>query len=166
MHDKNMEAILNDPASTQEEKTAAQAALHGQADPVVHLQAELLQTLAKPELVSVSYFDIHRFCSDRSWRLLPVRELYDRWFDAFLASETGQAYLQEIASHLLKHDFSEWKFAADEWKASGWKSTARLINVLQRIVESPTRGNYHSAETVEGARQFLVEMKRRAGEAH
>jgi|ERR1700730_564424 len=170
MQDKNLEAILNDPASTAEEKAAAQAALEGETDPVERLHAELLQTLAKPDLSAVPFFDVQRFCKDHRFGAAPqvaaaTHQLYDRWLDAHLRSETGRPYLEQIASHLLKHDFNEWRDAAAEWKASGWRSSARLISVLQRIVDSPNRGNYHSEETVEGAAKFLTEIKRRAGEA-
>jgi hypothetical protein len=168
MRNKNLEAILNDPASTPEEKAAAQTALCGEADPAERLHAELLETVAKSDLSDVSFFDVQRFCKDRSFGAAPqivaaARRLYDKWLETFLASENGQPYLQQIGEHLRNHDFGEWKYAADEWKASGWKSTARLISALQRIVASRNRGNYHSQETIETAAAFLVEIKRRVG---
>lgn len=163
MNQDELKEVLNNPAVSAEQKQQALQHIGEHiADPVARLEAELLQTLAKPDLASVSYFDVHRFCSDRTWRVPAVRSLYDRWLDAFLASDNGQAHVEEIASHLRKHDFNDWKNAADEWLASGWKSTARLISALERITAN--RGNYHSAETVEGAAKFLVEIKRRAGE--
>jgi hypothetical protein len=169
MHDKDkLEAILNDPASTAEEKAAAQAALGQEADPVERLHAELLQAVAKLDLSGVSFFDVQRFCKDRSFGASPqiaaaTRRLYDKWLDAFLTSESGRQYLQEIASHLRTHDFHEWEFAADEWKRSNWTHSARLISVLERIADSPNRGNYHSEETVEECRLLAVEIRRRAG---
>ena len=167
MQDKNLIAILNDPASTPEEKAAAQTALGGETDPVERLHAELLQTVAQPDLSSVSFFDVQRFCKDRSFGASPqiaaaTRQLYDKWLETFFGSESGRPYLQQIAEHLREHDFGEWKYAADEWKRSNWRQSARLISVLERITAN--RGNYHSEETVEGVAKFLVEMKRRAGE--
>jgi hypothetical protein len=166
-HDRSkLKQIINDPASTSEERAIAQQELHG--DPLTQLEAELLQTVAKPDLSSVSFFDAQRFCKDRSFGASPeiaaaTRQLYDKWLEAFFASESGRPYLEQIASHLRDHDFGEWRHAADEWRASGWKSTARLISVLQRIVDSPNHGNYHSEETVEECRLLAVEMRRRAG---
>src|SRR5258708_7478176 len=107
-HDRSkLEQIINDPASTAEERAAAQSALGEEADPVERLQAELLQTVCKVNLSAVSFFDVQQFCKDRSFGASPqiaaaTRQLYDQWLDAFLASETGRPYLQEIASHLLK----------------------------------------------------------------
>jgi hypothetical protein len=92
-----------------------------------------------------------------------TRQLYDKWLEAFFASESGRPYLQQIGEHLREHDFSEWKYAADEWKRSNWSDSGRLISVLERIADSPNRGNYHSEETVEECRLLAVEMRCRAG---
>ena len=168
MQNKILITILNDPASTAEERAAAQTALDGEADPVARLQTELLQTAGKPDLSAVAFFDVQRFCKDRSFGASPqiavaTRQLYDKWLEAFFGSESGRPYLQHIGEHLREHDFGEWKYAAYEWKRSNWSDSGRLISVLERIADSPNHGNYHSEETVEECRLLAVEMRRRAG---
>src|SRR6266851_3707417 len=153
----HLQAILNDGASTPAEKAAAQAALDGQADPA--LEAELLQATRKQELASVPYHDMSAFCDAHCFSA-PARELFERWL---CTSALGRKGIERAAEYLRKHDFEEWDGAAREWKDSAWKSTGRLIGALQRIADSPARGNYHSEETVQSANKFLVEMQRRAG---
>jgi hypothetical protein len=170
MNPNDLKEILNNPAVSAEQKQQAIERIGDHGDPLIHLEAELLQALGKPDLAAVSFFDVQQFCKDRRFGASPLiaaatRQLYDKWLEAFFTSENGRPYLQEIASRLRDHDFGEWGHAADEWKASGWKSTASLISVLERIVDGPNRGHYHSQETVDGAAAFLVEIKRRAGEA-
>ena len=162
-HDRDkLEQIINDPASTSEERAVARQEMGSNS--VAHLEAELLQIVAKPDLSAVDYLTLHRFCGERGWQSLPIRELYDHWLGAYFKTENGQKNAARIAEYLRKHDFEEWDGAAREWRDSGFKSTSarRLIDVLERIADSPTRGNYHSEETVEGATKFLAEMGRRA----
>lgn len=161
MERSQLEAILNDSASTPEEKAAAQAALGAKADPLTDLEAALLQAVRKSDLASVPYHDIRTLYEAHGFSE-PARELYERWL---CASEVGLKGIERAAEYLRKHDFEAWDGAMREWKASGWKSMGRLISVLELIADSPNRGNYHSEEAVRGAAKFLVEMKRRTGEA-
>lgn len=167
MNPNDLKEILNNPAVSAEQRQQAIERIGEQGDPLTRLEAELLQTVAKPDLAAVSFFDVQQFCKDHRFGASPqiaaaTRQLYDRWLDAYLCSETGRTYLEQIASHLRDHDFSQWKDAAENWRASGWRSFSQLISVLERITAN--RGNYHSQETVDGAAAFLVEIKRRAGE--
>jgi hypothetical protein len=76
-HDRSkLEQIINDPASTSEERAMARQELGSNS--VAHLVAELLQSIAKPELTAVSYFDVQKFCAEHSWSSPSVWELYDR----------------------------------------------------------------------------------------
>src|ERR1700724_1714740 len=106
-----LEAILSDPASTPEEKAAAQAALHGQADPVALLEGELLQSVRKPDLKSVEYHDTQCFCATHKFSA-PARELWDRWL---FESPVGRKGVEKAAGYLREHDFEEWDGAAREW---------------------------------------------------
>jgi hypothetical protein len=59
-----LEAILSDPASTPQEKTAAQAALDSQADPIpLHEQtAWMLQQLGRERIEDLTEDDYERYC--------------------------------------------------------------------------------------------------------
>jgi len=64
MERSQLEAILNDPASTPAEKTAAQAALDGQADPVgVHDHARMmLAALNVERIADLNEETYERYC--------------------------------------------------------------------------------------------------------
>jgi hypothetical protein len=157
-HNKNrLEQVLNDPASTPEEKELARQKLG--SDPI-HLEVELTAALGKP-LMAIEYLDLHRFCSERGWN--KARALFDRWLAVHFRTDAGQRDLQRAASYLADADLTEWDAAMRDWKESNWTRPARLIAVLELITDSPNRGNYHDAETVENATQFLAAMQRRAG---
>jgi hypothetical protein len=163
LNPNELKDILNNPAVSAEHKQRVlqQIGEHS-ADPVTQLEAELLQTVHKPDLASVDYHGIHAFCSARRWQ--ETRGLYERWLAAHFTTESSRKDLARAAESLRSHDFEAWGGALEEWRDGGWKSTGRLITVLERIVNSPNRGNYHASETVEGARKFLAEMQCRAGE--
>jgi hypothetical protein len=158
MNPSDLKEILDNPAVSAEHKERVILQIGEQGDPVT----ELLQTVNKADLASVSYREVHEFCSARGWP--KTRPLYLRWFDAYCTTATGQGDVERMAEYLRAHDFEEWRGAAEEWRDSGHKSFSRLIRVLDLIADSPNRGNYHSAETVEECQLLAVEMRRRAGE--
>jgi len=154
--------VLQDPTRSQRDKDIARAALdRARANVTDAAMSELLLQLDKP-LTQTSYYEIHAFCGARGWP--KTRPLYDLWLNAYFTTENGRQDALRIAEYLRKHDLDEWGYAADEWRDSGFKSTTRLIGVLERITDSPDRGNYHLRETVEMCRELLADMRRRAGE--
>jgi hypothetical protein len=161
MNPDELQDILSNPAvSAHHKERVLQQIGERSDDPGTDLEAELLQAVRKTDLASVPYHDVRAFCDAHGFSV-PARDLFERWL---CTSDVGRKGIEKAAEYLRKHDFEEWDGAAREWEQSGWKSTGRLIGVLQCIADSPARGNYHSEETVQGANKFLVEMKRRAVE--
>jgi hypothetical protein len=77
-----LQQILNDPASTTEERSIAQAELDGldrDHDPVTRLEAKLLQSTGKAKLGAIDYHDIHKFCTAYGWREAHVMDLWWKW---------------------------------------------------------------------------------------
>jgi hypothetical protein len=154
---QGLEQILSDPHSTPEERAMAQSEL-GPAKAEEDV-AELLRYAKTSALEDIPWEDVSRFCSERGWR--KTRDLYERWLHAFFNTE-GRKDLERIAHYMRKCDLEQWDFAAREWEDSDWRNTAPLVAVLERIADSPNRGNYHARETVKCAEEFLIEMKRRS----
>lgn len=83
MHDKNLEAILNDPASTAEEKAAAQTALLGHADPLfVQEQTRwMLTQLGKQHIEELTEADYERYCVQHCVKPSdPIVDEFRYWF--------------------------------------------------------------------------------------
>ncbi len=169
-----LEHVLQDPQRSDAEKQVARAALRKiqntdvVAAPLGHdaarLEGELLRESGASDLSHVAWLDAWQFCNTKGWQQAGARELYfDRWLPAYFTTDEGKASRERIARYMREHDFEEWRVAGEEWKDSGFKDSARLIRVLGLIADSPNRGNYHHADTVTGAAQFLAEIRRRAG---
>jgi hypothetical protein len=160
MNENELKDILNNPAVSAEHKERVlQQIGERSGDPGTVMEAELLQSAAKPDLASVSYFDVHAFCTGRGW--VKTHGLYDRWLEAYFGTENGRKDAQRITDYMRENDMDEWGHALQEWQGSGWRSTARLIDVLERIAGN--WGGCHSEEVVGHATKFLAEMKRRTG---
>jgi hypothetical protein len=157
-----LQRIIDDPNRCAEDKNIASEALNRINDPVALLEAELIQSARKSDLASVEYHDIYSFCATHGFSV-PAHELFDKWL---FVSPVGREGIKKAADSLRQHDFEAWEGAAREWKDSGWKSSERLIAVLQRIADTPRFGNYHCEEVVEGANKFLAEVQRRSGESY
>ena len=153
--------IIDDPNRNAEDKNIACETLKRITDPVALLEAELLQSVRKPSLGGVEHYDLYLFCASHKFSE-PAKALWDRWL---FVSPIGRKGVEKAAEYLREHDFEQWNGAALQWKEGNWKDSDRLIRVLQRIVDSPKLGNYHAEEVVEGARGYLTEVRRRAGEA-
>src|SRR6267142_3689166 len=83
MHDKNLEAILHDPASTAAEKAAAQTALHGHADPLfAHEQTRwMLTQLGNQRIDELTEADYERYCVQHLTKPFdPVVDEFRYWF--------------------------------------------------------------------------------------
>jgi hypothetical protein len=156
-HRNRLEQVLNDPASTAEERELARQRLG--SDPT-QLEVELTAALGKP-LLAVEYMDIHKFCRERGWT--NSRALFDRWLTSHFQTKAGRRDLQRAAEYLRESDLIEWDASMVEWRDSDWKSPQRLIAALETIAASPARGNYHDALTVEHAAGFLSALRRRVG---
>jgi hypothetical protein len=151
------EQVLNDPASTPQEKELARQKIG--SDPV-QLEAELTAALGKP-LMAVDYLDVHTYCTARGWN--HARALFDKWLTSHFRTAVGRRDLARAVEYLRQSDFEEWDSAMIQWRESEWKPPQRLIAILELIADSVNRGNYHDAETVENASQFLAALQRRAG---
>jgi hypothetical protein len=155
-----LQRIIDDPNRSAEDKNIAREALNRINDPVAILEGELLQSIRKPSLGEVEHYDLYLFCASHKFSKA-AKALWDRWL---FVSPIGRKGVEKTAEYLREHDFEQWNGAALQWKESNWKDSERLIQVLQRIVDSPKLGNYHAEEMVEGARRYLTEVRRRAGE--
>jgi hypothetical protein len=163
LDEDELKEILSNPAISAEHKELLLQQLGELSrDPLTRLEADLLQAAAAPDLAAVAYLDVHAYCTQRGWK--HTHPLFDRWRDAHWKTEAGQKNLERIADYLRRNYFAEWEQAMGDWKHFEFKSAERLISVLERIVDSPNRGNYHDPETVEGATLFLTELRRRAGQ--
>ena len=84
MEKSQLQGILADPASTNEERSIAQARLDAlEADDLSSLEAQLLQRTGEPYLRAVDYYDLHRLCSERRWDY-SARRLYESWLGVLL----------------------------------------------------------------------------------
>jgi hypothetical protein len=154
--------VLRDPTRSEKDRDIARAALDAaHADRPDPTLSELLQVTGKP-LQQITYHEVHAFCSARGWPRM--RDLYDRWLDAYWATERGRKDAERIAGYLRQHDLDEWGAGLRDWKKSNFKRSDRLIRALEVIADSPNRGNYHDPEIVSGASKFLAEMKRRTSQ--
>jgi hypothetical protein len=154
-HRNRLEQVLNDPASTAEERELARQKL---GDPI-QLEVELTTTLGKP-LMAITYSDVHKFCGEHGWS--KSRPLFDRWLSIHFRSDERRE-LERIGNYLRQSDLEEWDAAMIDWKESNWARPQRLIEILQLIADSPNRGRYHGQEVVENATQFLAALERRGG---
>lgn len=152
-----LEQVLNDSASTPEERELARQKLG--SDPI-HLEVELTAALGKP-LMAIEYHDVHAFCTENGWD--KSRALFDKWLASHFRTAAGRRDLSRAVEYLREADLNEWDAAMIEWRDSDWKRPQRLIAILELISDSPSRGGYHGVETVENATQFLAAMSRRAG---
>jgi hypothetical protein len=64
MERSQLQAVIDDPASTEQEKAAAQAALDSQADPIpIHEQTSwMLQQLGRERIEDLTEADYEKFC--------------------------------------------------------------------------------------------------------
>lgn len=133
------------------------------AAPMAATQASVADLLTQGKartLAEIDYVTVHRYGAAHGWSPQAM-EVFDVWRIAYFKTPAGREELARIAGYLRKHDFDQWRSAADEWKDSGYKDGRRLIAALETIVASPQRGNYHHLDTVEGAATFLAEVRRR-----
>jgi hypothetical protein len=155
--------VLHDVTRPESERAIARAALNAAnvnatSVPTSDLLQELLLASNKP-LQLIPYFEVHAFCTARGWQSQSVRELFDRWRDAYFETQAGRRDAERIAEYIGNHDYEELGHALELWKDSGWKASDRLIDVLERIAAN--RGGVHAEDAMEQARQFLNELKRR-----
>jgi len=148
--------VLRDPTRSAKDRDIAARALQIESAATDATLTELLQTTGKP-LERITYHDAHAFCSARGWSP-QSRELFDRWlFDGYFKTDRGRKDVERAARYLVDADMNEWGYALEVWKDSGFKDCGKLVGVLERIADA----SCHVPESVEHARQFLTELRRR-----
>jgi hypothetical protein len=100
--------IINDPASTPEQREAAWIKLKTPEDipaEVRQLEIELLEEVSRGSIADVDYAGIHQFCTDREWKNPAVKSLFfDRWLPAYWKSEQGSRKLAELEKYKMMND--------------------------------------------------------------
>src|SRR5258708_5158920 len=86
--------VLHDVTRPESERAIARAALNAAnvnatSAPAADLLQELLSASNKP-LPLIPYFEVHAFCSAHGWQSQSVRELFDRWRDAYFLTQAGR----------------------------------------------------------------------------
>lgn len=160
--------VLNDVTRPERDRAIARAALDAAkvdapALSAIELLQELLVASNKP-LPLIPYHDVHSFCTARGWQSPSVRDLFDRWRDAYFLTRAGRRDVERIAEYLREHDLDQFGAALEMWRESEFKSADRLIRALEVIATSPEHGSYHDGATVDGCKQFLAEMRRRTAQ--
>ncbi len=101
-------AIINDPASTPEQREAAWVKLKTVEDipsQVRALEHELLEEFHHSSIADCDYGDVHSFCTEKEWKNPAVKSLFfDRWLPAFWKTETGSRKLVELETYGLMHN--------------------------------------------------------------
>src|SRR5258708_25459625 len=125
--------VLHDVTRSEKERAIARAALNAAnvnatSVPASDLLQELLLASNKP-LQLIPYFEVHSFCTARGWQSQSVRELFDRWRDAFFETQAGRADAERIAEYLRQHDMDELGHTLEVWKDSRWTASERVIDV-------------------------------------
>lgn len=162
MNAEELKNVLNNPAASPEQRAAALDHIGEAANKATDLEGELLRSSRKPNLASIEDYSIGEFCRSCNWTP-EARSLFDKWL---FKSPTGIEGVTRMGEALRRSDWEEYGAALADWKDSGYKRGERLIRALEAIVQSPDKGNYHDEKAVEKAREFLAELKHRAGAAH
>jgi hypothetical protein len=100
--------VINDPASTPEQREAAWVKLKTPEDipaEVRQLEIELLEEVSRGSIADVDYAEVHRFCTDKEWTNPAVKSLFfERWLPAYWKSEQGSRKLAELEKYKMMND--------------------------------------------------------------
>lgn len=99
--------IINDPASTPEQREAAWIKVKTPEDipaEVRQLEIELLEEVSRGSIADVDHTQIHKFCTDKEWKNPAVKSLFfDRWLPPYWKSEHSLK-LAQVETYKLMHD--------------------------------------------------------------
>lgn len=125
--------VINDPASTPEQREAAWIKLKTPEDipaEVRALERELLEEFHQASIADVEYGDIHKFCTDKKWTNPAAKSLFfDRWLPAYRNTEQGSRKLAELETYRLMHKNPDKRSPSDLERMAAIAELRRRIRV-------------------------------------